>query len=392
MRSWNRALWLLSGLLVAQSTSAQDLASSNPVQDAASPNANPSWQQVLPRSPVDRLTLHTTGGDQSGAWVPLGPIPVDQAGAGRRGYVLPAEGSDVTLAGASQFSIHTVAANNFYREQTSDFLVSQHYETHTLAIGYRRGFALGRFPRFEIGGQLQLHQADGGMLNDFIEGFESLWGSMTGNPSSKNLLRTGETPPPQGTVIARDGSPIYRDTGSGSGLGDVSLIAKAVLVDGGPASRAARVSARIGVNVAGSSQFSAGSFVGAGLSLDKKLLEWLAFHGDVRATRILDGVSPFNLPLRRMTYGFSVGPELRLPRNSSFGLQIDGSTSPYLPTGTLAFDEGYGDVTFSVGHRFATASREVTMHFYARENMNMPFQVRWNTDPDLSVGLKVTVR
>ena len=28
-------------------------------------------------------------------WEPFGPAPVDQAGAGRRGYVLPAESADV---------------------------------------------------------------------------------------------------------------------------------------------------------------------------------------------------------------------------------------------------------------------------------------------------------
>jgi len=29
---------------------------------------------------------------------------------------------------------------------------------------------------------------------------------------------------------------------------------------------------------------------------------------------------------------------------------------------------------------------------YARENMNLPFRVRWNADPDLSVGIKFSIR
>jgi len=33
----------------------------------------------------------------------------------------------------------------------------------------------------------------------------------------------------------------------------------------------------------------------------------------------------------------------------------------------------------------------VTAQLYMRENMNLPFSVRWNTDPDLSVGLKVRI-
>ena len=70
-------------------------------------------------------------------------------------------------------------------------------------------------------------------------------------------------------------------------------------------------------------------------------------------------------------------------------LQIDGSTTPYLPTGTAAFDMAYGDVTLGLNHRFTAGRRPLLAQVYARENMNLPFQVRWNTDPDLSVGIKV---
>jgi len=34
----------------------------------------------------------------------------------------------------------------------------------------------------------------------------------------------------------------------------------------------------------------------------------------------------------------------------------------------------------------------VVAQVYARENMNMPFSVRWNADPDFAVGLKLTIR
>src|SRR4029077_6102168 len=121
-------------------------------------------------------------------------------------------------------------------------------------------------------------------------------------------------------------------------------------------SRETRVSARVAVNVSGASQFTEGNFVGAGLSVEKKLNEWVAFQGDVRATIVMDRVSTWGLPLTRGVVGFSAGPELRLTRNTSFNLQYDGSTSPYLPTGSTAIDSGYGDVSFGVSHRF-TAGR-----------------------------------
>jgi hypothetical protein len=326
--------------------------------------------------------------DFSGGWAPLGALPVDQAGGGRRGYVMPGEDSDVTADGSNRLSIHTVAANNFYREQNNEFLISQRYETHSLALDYRRGFALRGVPRFELGGQVQLHQSDAGMLNGVISGFETFWASVTGYQASRNELRTGGAPaPPLGTLVTRNGVPIYRHEGGGSGIGDLYVGGKMAVLDLGPDSISPRIAARLGLNVAGNTSYTAGNYFGMGLSLDQKLSPILAFHGDVRATRLIDGVSAWNLPLRSWTYAVSVGPEFRLPKRSSFHMQIDASSTPYLPTGTLAFDKGYGAVTLGVGHRFG----HVMAQLYFRENMNLPFKVRWNTDPDLSVGLKIRI-
>jgi hypothetical protein len=322
----------------------------------------------------------------------LGPAPVDQAGTDGRGYVLPMEDGTVTTAGSNLFSIHAVAANYFYREQVNDFLVTQRYETHTIGLGFRRGFKVGDAPRFEIGAHVQLHERDAGVLNGFIEGFENIWTSMTGSKSAKNTLRMdGAARPPLGTIIVKDGSPIYSDTGTGSAIGDIQIGGKVALVDHDPSSTATRVSARAALNVAGTSRFSEGNFIGVGLSVDRKLLRWAAFHGDVRVTRALDSMSAWNLPLQGWAYGFSAGSELRLSTNSSFNLQVGGSSTPYAVTGTTAFDRGYGDVTFGLAHRFRAGSRNVTAHFYARENLNLPFRVRWNTDPDLSIGIKATI-
>jgi hypothetical protein len=380
----NRGLWLLFLCSLAHTANAQGTGSAD--------RPDPSVQTVAPPPPDSQLPFGADSGELSGRWIPLGPAPVDQAGTGGRGYVLSVEDGNVTAVRSNRFSIHASAANYFYREQTGDFLVSQRYETHTLALDYRHGFKVPHIPRFEIGGRLQLHQSDSGMLNGFIEGFESLWMSLTGSKSAQNLLRTQEAlRPPQGTLIARGGSPIYRDVGTGSGVGDVYVVAKVALLDGDPSSTATRLSARTGLNVARSSRFSAGNFFGVGLSVDKKLLEWAAFHGDVRATRALDSMSVWNLPLKRWAYGFSAGAEVKLSMNNSFTMQIGGSSTPYMPTGTAAFDKDHGDITFGVAHRFKSGSRNVTMQLYARENLNLPFQVRWNTDPDLSIGLKATI-
>ena len=315
-------------------------------------------------------------------WQPMGLVPVDQAGAGRRGYTLAGEGADVTNPQSNQVSIHMVGANNFYIEHSGAFDFTQRSETHTLAVDFRRGFNMRRGPHFEIGAQIQLDETDSGMLNGFIGGFEDL----VGRP-----LRSRTTAPPLGTSIIRDGRALYQSPGSGSGLGDVYLVAKAALLEAPAGSRATQVAARVAVNIAGTSQFTEGNFLGMAVSLDKKLNERIAVHGDLRASVSLDTVSTWGLPLSRGVVGFSIGPELRLARNTSLNLQYDGSGSPYQPIGVTALDAGYGDAVLGVSHRFVRASRVVVTQLYARENMVLPFSVRWNADPDLAVGLKITV-
>jgi hypothetical protein len=325
-------------------------------------------------------------------WAPLGQMPVDQAGAGLRGYMLAGESTEVAEPGGDQVSIHTVAANNFYREQNDNFSISQRYETHTVALGYRHGFTVGMFPRVEVGGQVQLTEGDSGFMNGFILGVESFLASMSGVESARNQLRSSEaTPPPLGTFVTRGGRPIYQAPGATSGFGDFSIVAKALLRDGAPSSTRTRVAARVAVNVSGKSEFTRGNFVGIGVSLDKKVLKWAALHGDVRASVFLDRVSHWNLPLKPMSLGFSAGPEMKLARDSSASVQIDGSTTPYLPTGATAFDRGYGNITLGLSHRFGARERQIVAQAYVRENMNLPFRVRWNTDPDLSLGIKVTI-
>jgi hypothetical protein len=183
---------------------------------------------------------------RSGEWTPVGPIPVDQAGAGLRGYALAGEGTEVAEAGASQLSIHGVAANNFYREQNDAFSISQRYETHTAALGYRRGFKVGMFPRVEFGGQIQLTEGDGGFMNGFIAGTEHVLAWLTGADSARNQWRASNaTLPPLGTFVTKNDRPIYQAPGDGSGFGDFSIVAKALLRDGSPSSNMTRIAARV---------------------------------------------------------------------------------------------------------------------------------------------------
>jgi len=317
------------------------------------------------------------------SWEPFGPVPVDQAGAGRRGYSLPGEGTDVLDPGAKQLSIHTVGANDFYVEETGGIAISQRSEAHTLAVEFRRGFKAGRWPRFEIGAQIQFNESDGGMLNGFISGFEDFVHAP---------LRSKVTAlQPLGTSISRNGQLLYQSSGDASGLGDVYVVAKAVLRDAAPSSRDTRIAARVAVNVSGASDFTVGNFAGGGVSVDKKVLDGIALHADIRGTFIIDRASAWTLPLKRGVLAFSMGPEFRIADNTSVNLQFDGSTTPYLPTGVIGLDAGYGDVAFGVNHRFTRGQRPLVAQFYARENMNLPMSVRWNTDPDFAIGFKLTI-
>jgi hypothetical protein len=326
-------------------------------------------------------------------WEPLGQIPVDQASAGLRGYSLAGEDTEVAGPGSYRLSIHTAAGNSFFREEANDFLITVRHETHTVAVGYRRGVSLRPFSRFEIGGQVQLSERDGGFMNGFIAGFENLWASLVGSESANIQMRSNvNSAPPPGVLVSRSGAPIYRAAGTSSGIGDVSLVAKALIRAGDSAPNDVRVAARIGLNVAGNAAFTEGNFAGIGLSLEKRFASWVALHGDVRITRFIDAVSQWGLPLKRASGGFSVGPEVRLARDTSVGVQFDGSSTPYRPTGTAAFDKGYGAITIGAAHRFRTSRHELVTHVYARENLNLPIRISWNTDPDLAIGVKLTIR
>jgi len=341
-------------------------------------------------APVQRVMAQQDpgrSGPVNGPWQPIGELPADQTGGGR-GYALAGEGATVADPGTSRIAVHLVAANYFYREQNADYLITQRYESHTAALDFRRGFKAAHGPRFELGAQVQFSERDGGFLNGVIASFESLSLSVSGVPSAKNELRTLGTPLPLGAFLTRNGRAVYAAPGGTAGIGDVSVVAKALLLDAPPGSRGTRLAARVGMNISGKSQFAEGHFVGVGVGFDSKVLSWAAVHGDVRATVALDRTSGWNLPLKRTTVGFSIGPELRLSRGSSLSMQLDGNTTPYLPTGTTAFDRGYGSITIGAGHRFGS----VVSQLYVRENMNLPFRVRWNTEPDASFGIKISFR
>ena len=317
-------------------------------------------------------------------WEPFGPVPVDQAGAGRRGYSVAAESTDIVEPQVNRVSFHMVGANNYYVERTDAIDISERSETHTMAIDFRRGFKVSNFPRFEVGAQIEINESDAGMLNGFISGFEDL-------VHAPLRSKTAVTPP-LGTYVIRNGQPLYQTVGEGAGFGDVYVVAKAALRDAEPASLDTRVAARVFANVSGASQFTEGNFAGVGLSVEKKLNEWAAIHGDLRMSMVIDAMSTWGLPLTGSVVGFSAGPEFRLTRNTSLNLQYDGTSSPYLPTGTAALDAGYGDVSLGVNHRFTAGRRFLVTQFYARENMVLPFNVRWNADPDFAIGVKTTIR
>ena len=137
--------------------------------------------------------------------------------------------------------------------------------------------------------------------------------------------------------------------------------------DAEPSSRDTRVAARVAVNIAGAHRSSRSATAGVGLSVDKKVLNWMALHGDVRGSMVMDHVSVWTLPLRRGVFAFSAGPEFRLAQNTSLNFQLDGgSTTPYRETGWMGLDANYGDVAFGLSHRFTRGSHPVVAQFYAR--------------------------
>ncbi|MCC7416817.1 MAG: hypothetical protein IT176_06705 [Acidobacteria bacterium] len=324
------------------------------------------------------------------AWEPMGPLPVDQAGAGRRGYVIASDSAKVVPPGASRIALHAVAANNFFREETDAFLITQRYEVHTLGIAVRHGFGTKRMP-LEAGVQIQLHESGAGMLNGFVAGVENLWSSLTDRAAANVRKREAGSALPFGTVVVRNGRPMYLAPGAAAGVGDLSLVLKAQLRGVESGGRGPRLAARAGANLSGAQAFTQGNFAGAGLSVEQRIGRRAALHGDARVAVLFDRISSWGLPLRRATVAFSVGPEIGIAGQTSLSAQIDGSTTPYVAAGASAFDEAYGAVTLGLSHRFGRGPRHLIVRGYARENMMLPLRIRMNSDPDLAVGIEATI-
>ena len=198
---------------------------------------------------------------EASGWAPIGPAPAE-ADSGGRGYVVADDTSDVLDPGVSEVSLDSGIANYFYLDNSRDVSISQRFETHTLALDYRRGVKLHKGPRLEWGAQLQVHESDGGILNGFITTFEDLV-----HASLRSKLAV---PPPPGMSIIQNDRVVYQAPANSRGFGDVSLVVKAPLRDRDVRSRATRVAVRVSANVRGASTFTAGNFIGSGISIDQK--------------------------------------------------------------------------------------------------------------------------
>lgn len=379
MDCW-RAPFLLSHSAVLKASEAGSCDGDQPCNAGAALRGAASQ---APTAPTSRVS-------ESQGWVPLGPLPVDEAGTTGRGYQAPPDGAGLVEPGRNQIALHLAAANYLYGEERAGFRIAEKFETHTAAIEFRRGFSNRVLRRFELGGQLQVHRNTEGFLNGFIGGFEKLVARTTGHQSAVNTLRTDLSRDwPLINLVEKDGQDFYRREGPVSGLGDVALFVRTALT-GDPSAGSATLAARVMVNIAGSEALTSGNYVSAGLSASKRVLGWLALHGDARVSLPIDRDNRAGLPLKRGTVGAMGAAEFRVSQKTSLDLQFDVNGTPYAATGTRAFDRPYSAIELGISRLWGN---RVLTQLYGRENMNMrPMQVQPNLDPDFSVGIKLTIR
>ena len=328
-----------------------------------------------------------------------GPIHSDNSGL--RGYAMPVEAATWLDGGAWGYELGLDAANYWtYENRGSLGMIRQVFETQTLALGLRRGFALGLPMEARL--QVALQQSNAGILNGFISGAESGMASAFGSNYFINDYRSGDFALKGNSDITRVGGHTrVRQADQGAYLGDTQLGLKAGLYQSGGAS----LSSRLLLNLPTAAERGNGAFAGLGLALAQP-------SPFSRLQLILDGrmVAPIGddemgLPMLPVSFGSTLGLEwniggwLGLPERLSLGLQWNDVQSPYQSTGMRAFDAAQNDLSFGLHHGISMGARLLTWQLWGREDFFfLPLQGRVLTGwlpyapPDFQAGLSFSIQ
>jgi hypothetical protein len=268
---------------------------------------------------------------------------------------MPGDRAAVIPKGALDVRVELAETSSVFRDRTSPYDVSMHFETLRSGLFFRYGLT----DRFEVGIEIPALHRYHGFLEGAITATER---ATTGLAPARNAL--------SGSGFVYDFKQNERTLfkgGSGDlGLGDLTLSAKYLVLrerDWLPT-----VSARVALKVPSGDDgrfFGSGhADVGMGLAIEKMLLErWLTYAN-------LNGIVPTGtvsgLPVGPALSGL-VAVEYLWSRDFSLVAQFDYYSSPFQPTGSPILDRGVTEVAAGFNYRLRD---RVLWQVYGVENVD----------------------
>jgi hypothetical protein len=273
---------------------------------------------------------------------------------------LPSEKAPTLPLHSYGISFEFAESNTILIESDSTIDTTMKFETFRSALHIKYGIT----DRLEIGLEIPYYYRNGGFLDPFIMSVENDVGEL--NPE-RIKFHDGEF---GGYEITQGGETILSGEDHQTGLGDISLSGKYMVLDEGPIQPA--VSLRVAL------KFPTGDFdkafgsgkadIGMGLVLQKSMARRWLFYLNQSVVFPGGNFGSSDLTLRAI-YSAALAVEFMWTPHFSLVGQLDYYTSPFHGTGVRALDNGVFEAAFGFNYRF---NSHLLIQLYGIENFAVP--------------------
>jgi hypothetical protein len=273
---------------------------------------------------------------------------------------LPIEKATTVPRGGVDIVLEAAESSAVMYESHPDAEVQIKFETFRSSLTLKYGLPY----QLEVSLEIPFYVRWTGVLDPFI-----IWTEKTfSNPNpDRDHFTEGQF---GGYTITHNGETIVSGENNQSGIGDIILSAKYVVLSEGP--RRPALAARLAVKFPTgdfSKQFGSGEFdVGIGLALQKTVWNRLSLYVNQNIVFPTDKFADTNLSLNPVS---TTGGAAEWQWNSWFStvVQLDYYTTPFHGTGTNALDNTVFEIAFGVNVRFG---HHLLWQLYGIENFNVP--------------------
>jgi hypothetical protein len=290
---------------------------------------------------------------------------------------LPIEQATTVPEGGLEVRLEAAESNAIMLESNSDANAQVKFETLRTSLAVKYGLP----KRLEVGLEIPFLNRNSGFLDPFIVWIEKTFGYA--NPD-RDKFQEGKF---GGYEIATHGATVISGENNQSGLGDIVLNAKYVVLSGGP--KRPDVAVRLAVKLPTGDfdkQFGSGTpDVGIGIALQKTVWNRLALYLNQNVVFPIGDFSGADLPLRPISTTALAG-EFLWTSWFSLAAQLDYYTSPFYGTGVQVLDKPVFEIAVGL-NTYLTPT--LLWQLYGIENFHKPAK---EAGADFTLGTTITLR